>query len=272
MVEPLHHEFSYDAMVLPCNDDQAFHPLVCSPWMTLIHPLDGHITLHAHQQTHELTNDELVVIGKEMDYRLIANDHGNALIIKLDPSLIASDPQSLIYRRFIQPILSMSQGIWLFDDPTMINLVDRLNDHSIIQSHYHLHVLSTITQLWSILYDALMMTPVWVKASDETGRSGLIRWVHLHYASNASINVWAKAYHMSRSDFDHYFGLTYGTSALTYWNHYKVFKSLDLLTQTDLPIRLIAQQVGFESGSYYATVFRQYMGISPREYRENHKS
>lgn len=270
MVEPLHHEFPFAQGILTCNDEQSFHPLVCSPWFTIIRKVEGNVSLIAHQKKHNLNQDEVIIIGEEMDYRLISEDHGKCHIIRFEPNLISQDKESLIYRRYIQPIQSMSQGIWILHDETMLSKLINLSSLNTSSSHYPLNVVLTMVDLWSYLYDGLMMNPLWVKASDENGRSGLIRWVHLHYASDASINVWAKAYHMSRSDFDRYFGLTYGTSALTYWNQYRIFQSLDLLKQTELPIRLIAQQVGFESGSYYAVVFRQYMGISPRDYRLMH--
>ena len=271
MVQPLSHDFPFNQGIFKCNDDQLFHPLICSPWITLIHLIDGEATLIAHQQKYHLKKDDVIVIGAEMDYRIVSNTHGSIHIIRFESSLINSDKDSLIYHRYIEPLLTMGQGIWILHDEALLYGMNHLASLTSTQSRYHLSVVSTMMNLWSVLYDAMMMTPLWVKASDESGRSGLIRWVHLHYASDASINVWAKAYHMSRSDFDRYFGLTYGTSALTYWNQYRVFQSLDLLKDTDLPIRLIAQQVGFESGSYYAVVFRQYMGVSPRDYREQFK-
>lgn len=40
-----------------------------------------------------------------------------------------------------------------------------------------------------------------------------------------------------------------------------------LLKQTNLPISIISENVGFESLSYFSTVFRQVEGCSPREYR-----
>lgn len=43
-----------------------------------------------------------------------------------------------------------------------------------------------------------------------------------------------------------------------------------LLTQTNLPISLISQNCGYETLSYFSSVFRQKVGISPREYRKQH--
>lgn len=40
-----------------------------------------------------------------------------------------------------------------------------------------------------------------------------------------------------------------------------------LLKQTNLPISMISENVGYDSLSYFSTVFRQVAGCSPREYR-----
>ena len=41
-----------------------------------------------------------------------------------------------------------------------------------------------------------------------------------------------------------------------------------LLRQTNLPISLISQDCGYETLSYFSNVFRQKVGLSPREYRK----
>ncbi len=43
-----------------------------------------------------------------------------------------------------------------------------------------------------------------------------------------------------------------------------------LLTQTNLPISLISQNCGYDTLSYFSSVFRQKFGVSPREYRKQY--
>lgn len=42
-----------------------------------------------------------------------------------------------------------------------------------------------------------------------------------------------------------------------------------LLKQTNLPISMISENVGYDSLSYFSTVFRQLVGCTPREYRKS---
>ena len=42
-----------------------------------------------------------------------------------------------------------------------------------------------------------------------------------------------------------------------------------LLKQTNLPISMISENVGFDSLAYFSSVFKSVMGCTPREYRQN---
>jgi transcriptional regulator GlxA family with amidase domain len=57
-------------------------------------------------------------------------------------------------------------------------------------------------------------------------------------------------------------------TAIEYLLHYRIKKSLSLLTETDLNITEISDACGFRSASYYTEVFNKIIGISPRDYRK----
>jgi Transcriptional regulator containing an amidase domain and an AraC-type DNA-binding HTH domain len=40
-----------------------------------------------------------------------------------------------------------------------------------------------------------------------------------------------------------------------------------MLRTTDLPVQTIGEQCGFDSPSYFGKVFRQYMSMTPKDYR-----
>ncbi|GMK40399.1 hypothetical protein PCCS19_34550 [Paenibacillus sp. CCS19] len=42
---------------------------------------------------------------------------------------------------------------------------------------------------------------------------------------------------------------------------------LTLLRTTDMPVHDIGKQCGFDSSSYFGKVFREYMNMTPKEYR-----
>lgn len=61
-----------------------------------------------------------------------------------------------------------------------------------------------------------------------------------------------------------------GMGANDYINKLRLERATWLLTHTSLNINEIADQTGFSTPRYFSTVFKQYMGCSPRQYKEEH--
>jgi transcriptional regulator GlxA family with amidase domain len=57
-----------------------------------------------------------------------------------------------------------------------------------------------------------------------------------------------------------------GLTPITYLNRYRVKQARMLLDAGQKGITEIAGEVGFSSSSYFTRVFRDEMGVSPREY------
>lgn len=72
---------------------------------------------------------------------------------------------------------------------------------------------------------------------------------------------------MSESHFMSFFKRVTGLSFVAYFNHYRVERGQALLAQTDESIASISQQVGFCDQSYFGTVFRKIVGMTPADYR-----
>lgn len=59
-----------------------------------------------------------------------------------------------------------------------------------------------------------------------------------------------------------------GVSLNNYISSEKIRFAQTMLCQTDLPVSVIAQNLGFETSSYFAALFRKNVGMTPREYRK----
>lgn len=65
-----------------------------------------------------------------------------------------------------------------------------------------------------------------------------------------------------------YFKRETGCTLSSYINSEKIQFAQRLLLQTDLPVSVIAQNLGFETSSYFTALFRKTTGMTPREYRK----
>jgi AraC-like DNA-binding protein/mannose-6-phosphate isomerase-like protein (cupin superfamily) len=77
---------------------------------------------------------------------------------------------------------------------------------------------------------------------------------------------------MSESHFMSFFKRVTGLSFMKYLNHYRVERSQVLLVNTDEPMASISQEMGFCDQSYFGTVFRRLVGMTPAAYRRRFRT
>jgi AraC-like DNA-binding protein len=70
-------------------------------------------------------------------------------------------------------------------------------------------------------------------------------------------------YSLFRKEFKRYTGF----SPVQYQIQLRIQKSKNLLSTTNLPVKEIAHQLGFESNNYFSRIFRQKTGMTPSDFR-----
>ena len=89
-----------------------------------------------------------------------------------------------------------------------------------------------------------------------------------NYTENITLEKISKIMHISVSHISHLFKRETGLSPMQYVIHRRIGQAQTLLAETDLPIKQIEEQLGFGSSCHLTSMFKKYVGISPREYRK----
>lgn len=79
----------------------------------------------------------------------------------------------------------------------------------------------------------------------------------------------AKALFISESYLSKCFRRELNTSFKEYLNYIRIRKAMLLFRTTDLKIYEVAEQTGFGTPKYFATIFRKLAGITPTQYRNS---
>ena len=83
-----------------------------------------------------------------------------------------------------------------------------------------------------------------------------------------TIEELAKEFLINTATLKNTFKGIYGQPIGTYMKEYRIKQAASLLRQTQATIAEIANKVGYENQSKFATAFRDIMMISPAEYRK----
>ena len=99
----------------------------------------------------------------------------------------------------------------------------------------------------------------------------IIKYINENYNQINDIGEIAERFYISKYHLCHLFSKKVGVSLITYLNTIKIRKACELLKEERLGVTEIATLCGFNSSSYFCKVFKEKKGISPSEYKKQHR-
>lgn len=94
-------------------------------------------------------------------------------------------------------------------------------------------------------------------------------YIRKHLDTSLDIRLLAEKACMSKDHFIRIFKSETGETPNVYITKRKLEKAELLLVTTDMPIKNIADALGYEDSSYFNKLFKKHTGITPQQYREN---
>ena len=98
-----------------------------------------------------------------------------------------------------------------------------------------------------------------------------IHYIEQNFQNNITIEEIASVCGINRSYFGKIFRKSTGRSPQEFLMNYRMVKATELLKLTSLSIAEIGSAVGYENQLHFSRAFKTIYGISPREWRNQHK-
>lgn len=92
------------------------------------------------------------------------------------------------------------------------------------------------------------------------------------YYEKLKINDYAKKYHFNPNYLSRVFKNEYGKSFIDLLLETRIEKAKELLVNAEFKIVDISTTVGYDDYAHFSKIFKEYTGISPREFREKNQS
>lgn len=239
--------------------------------------MEGTVVVLAGSHRYELPAGTGFFINSQVIHRFETAGHAFTPNIVFSPSLLA-DQESLIYRKYIQPVLSASVDCQLFcaDVPWQQRILQTLQavfSEQEAASPSELRTVQLLLELWQSLYPH-------IQAPQNPGRfdSGIhtqaqlqimLQYIHNHYHRQVTLSDIAAAVSLSKSSVLHLFQQQLHTSPIRYLIDYRLKRAAKLLVTTENSIASIAQSTGFDSAGYFCRKFRELFGQTPGQYRKS---
>lgn len=102
-----------------------------------------------------------------------------------------------------------------------------------------------------------------------------IKRIHAKLIANLkqrpTIEILSKEFLINTSTLKQVFKVVYGKPIAQYMKDYRMHEAANLLCQTNMTVKEVAEALGYENQSKFATAFKEIMQISPTQYRSYYK-
>lgn len=112
--------------------------------------------------------------------------------------------------------------------------------------------------------DAPMPTQRKIRASEVEVLRAVREYLERHHATPPPISTLARRFGINRTKLTEGFRLAFGATIYDFVQSVRMQHAKQLLLDTSLPIALIAEKVGYERQTSFATAFRRHFGFTPR--------
>ncbi len=241
--------------------------------------LEGTIVFHfTNKKVTVSKGDGLFINYQQIHMAYSQEEPASYFCVQIPPAFLCADSRSAFFIKYVAPFFDRVNfwGIPLF--------ADRPIDHEILKdireirnlflhSSHPAKEIRAMVEVMKIWENIIKMTgctdnEYFVNPPVNQRLRLVEQYIHEHYTQKITLDMLAAHISLSRSECSRFFNKATGQSFSSYLSCFRVNKSTDLLSHTDMSIAEVAHAVGFGSQSYYTETFRKLKNMTPKKYRE----
>lgn len=267
----------------PSTDTGHYFPIPCHwhPEVELLMVTQGALHYQINLTEYDIKPGEAIFVNSNQLHSGYAmGENGTrAHSFIFHPSFFSGQEESLIYQKYVQPLLENTSFPAFHLTPE-----DEQQKHflSVLESCYYLQknrqdgwemeLLSNLTVCWTMLWKLSRNDDHRIPVSRKNSRDRqniryLLDYIKYHYKEKLTLDDLAGAAALSPGECGRLCKRVLHQTPMNYLLSYRIEKSIPYLVKHELSITEIALKVGFSSSSYYAEIFHRLKGVSPREFR-----
>ena len=245
---------------------------------------EGCVSVQTNGEVFTLQAGDGFFINSEILHRMENAHVGNACVmpnVVFHPSLLASDPGSAIWQKYVRPILS-NRGIRALilcreneADQALLDLMRQAWQANVDDAPgFELRTHAALAELLFGIGQRAIESPAegtLPNQREETRIKQMLDFIHGAYAEALTLDEIAKSAAISGSEAMRCFRRALKTTPNQYLIQYRLQRAAQLLRETRLSAAEIGDQCGFPSPSYFTKRFRERYGVTPSDWRAPHE-
>ena len=213
--------------------------------ITLLSPVD----FHAYHNIDE--NDPLVVITVQFQDLFLPKTLRNDIYMHKDPKIAETGADSVI-------------------EPMITNLYNEYQADGYAKDSFLMNgIVNLCIQVMRLVF--AKQTSELLETREPSPIQDAVLYVRTHFRDNISAEAVAKSVHLSPNYFSEYFKKQTGEKFSIFVLRLRVEFAANLLRISDLSIKEVAFESGFNSAAYFSNTFKEFYGTSPERYRKEHR-
>lgn len=231
----------------------------------------GNCILHLDNESVTFREGEIMIITSDVNHLFEAGSEGTTLMqLEFLPE---------IFSHFNLSVGADANGavptsVFLFSEENrLIKIVNNVrimrsvqrivNEMEARSPYYQYLVVMYYAELLILIYRYMDETYLPICTNESLKKA--IAYIRLNSHSDININSVALHTGISERYLRNLFSQYLNLSPLDYLNQIRINKAVELLRNTEMSVKEICFQCGFQSPQYFSRIFKQQMGVSPRE-------
>ena len=235
------------------------------------HVKKGSCILHLDNESVTFRERETMIITSNVNHLFEAGPEGTTLmqleflpdifsLFNLNVGLEANDLAHTSVFLFSEE----NRLIKIVNNICIVRTVQRIiNELEAKSPHYQYLAVMYYAELLILIYRHMNEAYLPICTNDSLRKA--IAYIRLNYYSNINVKDVAEHIGISERHLRRMFSQHLNLAPLDYLNQTRVNKAIELLRNTDISIKEVCFQCGFQSPQYFSRVFKQQTSISPRE-------
>ena len=243
------------------------------PEVEVIYVLEGTVTMLAGSGSYRLSAGTGALLNTQVIHSF--QSEGSAVLPNLvfSPELIAP-AQSLLYRKFVAPVLHSGVDVQVFspetsEDKAVLDCLRAVLSHQEQTEPSELRTVLLLMALWEAISSRIPAegSPEARSLRTQAQLQRMMQYIHTHYSGKVTLETLAGEVSISKSSAMKLFRQYLHTSPIDYLIGYRLKQAAKLLTTTPSSVSAIAEQTGFENVGYFCRKFKAVFHQTPSQYR-----